>query len=124
MAARRDQPCERPNRLELRLGVALTCVTLLAYSGVVNHGFVNYDDPFYVVDNPHVRAGLTGPSIWWALTSFEHSNWHPLTWLSLQLDRDLYGGLKPGGFHFTNLVLHLASSLLLLHVLRRMTGAV
>src|SRR5207244_1344965 len=32
--------------------------------------------------------------------------------------------LKPGGFHFTNLVLHLANVVLLFHVLRRMTGAV
>jgi tetratricopeptide (TPR) repeat protein len=106
------------------LSLALAAVTLLVYCRAPYHDFVNLDDRIYVENNPHVAAGLTRASLWWALTSFECSNWHPLTWLSLQLDRNLYDGLRPGGFHLTNVVLHLANSVLLLHVLRRMTGAV
>ena len=58
----------------------------------------------------------------WAFTSGEESNWHPLTWLSHALDCQIYG-LKPFGHHFTNLFFHIANSLLLFGLLRRMTGA-
>jgi tetratricopeptide (TPR) repeat protein len=124
MPTSRDQPAAAPYPRALLLSLALVAVTFLVYCRVLDHEFVNYDDQEYVVNNPSVRSGLTGASIRWALTSFEYSNWHPLTWLSLMLDRDFYGGLKPSGFHFTNVVLHLANTVLLLHVLRRMTGAV
>src|SRR5262249_29651299 len=45
------------------------------------------------------------------------------TWLSLQLDAELYD-TKPSGYHWTNLLLHTANGLLLFAALRRMTGAV
>src|SRR4051794_24658845 len=105
-----------PGWLSLALGV----ITLLVYSRALSNGFVSLDDPLYVQYNPHVQAGLTRESAWWALTSLEQANWHPLTWLSLQLDRNLYGSLEPWGFHLTNVVLHLANTVLLLHVLWRM----
>ena len=58
----------------------------------------------------------------WAFTSLYASNWHPLTWLSHMLDCQIYG-LKPGGHHVTNLLLHLVNSLLLFGLLKRLTGA-
>ena len=68
-------------------------------------------------------AGLTGPGVWWALTTTHASNWHPLTWLSLQLDYQLYG-LGAWGYHLTSLLLHAGNTLLLFLALRRMTAAV
>jgi hypothetical protein len=53
--------------------------TLPVYSQVRNYDFVNYDDPEYVVNNMHVRAGLTADGLVWALTSFDAANWFPLT---------------------------------------------
>ena len=50
------------------------------------------------------------------------SNWHPLTWLSHMLDVQLYG-LNPGPHHLTNLLFHIANTLLLFGLLHRMTGA-
>ena len=61
-------------------------VTLLAYLPVAKHGFLVYDDPDYVTENHVVQAGLTPATIAWAFTTFHASNWHPLTWLSLELD--------------------------------------
>jgi tetratricopeptide (TPR) repeat protein len=49
-------------------------------------------------------------------------NWHPLTWLSHMLDCGFYG-LNPGGHHVTNLIFHLANTLLLFGIVRLMTGA-
>ena len=50
------------------------------------------------------------------------SNWHPLTWLSHIADYQVFG-LRPCGHHLTNLIFHVANTLLLFGILQRMTGA-
>jgi tetratricopeptide (TPR) repeat protein len=117
-------PPARRLLVPLLLGLALAGLTLAAYAPVLGGGyeFLNIDDDEYVTDNPHVRGGLTGPGLGWALTTFHANNWHPLTWVSLQLDAELYG-LDPRGYHATNLLLHAANALLLFAALRRLTGA-
>src|SRR5262249_26368263 len=50
------------------------------------------------------------------------SNWHPLTWWSYMLDTQIQGATS-SAFHVTNLVLHIANTLLLFLVLYRMTSA-
>jgi tetratricopeptide (TPR) repeat protein len=106
----------------LAVGLGLAAAVAAAYAGAPGNGFVDMDDPLYVRDNPEVRAGLTAEGVRWAFTTFETSNWHPLTWLSLQLDATLFGP-GPWGFHLTNVVLHAANTLLLYLALLRMTGA-
>src|SRR5947208_2238717 len=113
----------RRYRREIVAGLLLVALTLAAFGRVCGHDFVNYDDPDYVTENPQVLAGLTRQSIAWAFTTTHAANWHPLTWLSLQLDHQLYG-LRPWGYHLTNLLLHTANALVLFLALRRMTGAV
>jgi tetratricopeptide (TPR) repeat protein len=100
---------------------ALAVVTLLLYSRTFSYPFTHFDDPDYVTQNSHVPSGLTLDNVRWAFRTFECGNWHPLTWLSLFLDQEVYSG-KPGGFHATNVLLHTASTLLLFLVLSRMTG--
>jgi Tfp pilus assembly protein PilF len=99
----------------------LVISTLSVYWQVHKYGFVNFDDDIYVSDNRHVQVGLTLESIDWAFTTIRASNWHPLTWLSHMLDCQLYG-LNPSGHHLTNLLFHIANSLLLFFVFRKMTG--
>jgi tetratricopeptide (TPR) repeat protein len=101
---------------------ALALATFAAYEQVCTHDFISYDDPQYVYENQHVMDGLTWNSIKWAFTSFHSYNWHPLTWLSHMLDWQLFGN-NPGWHHLTNLLFHIASTLLLFAVLKRMTGA-
>ncbi len=108
---------------------ALVCilliVTILAvYWQVTKHEFVVYDDRTYITDNRYVREGLTLDGLHWAF-SFQNKDktyWHPLTWLSHMLDVQLYG-THAGSHLFVNVLFHIASSLLLFYVLRRMTGA-
>src|SRR5438552_214868 len=83
---RRDQPVGRKYPLGLLLALALAVITLLVYCPVLDFEFVNVDDGDYVVQNRNVQAGLTAASIRSALTAFDAANWHPLTWLSLELD--------------------------------------
>jgi tetratricopeptide (TPR) repeat protein len=113
----------RPLQVVLSLG--LIALTLIGFGDLLWGGpydFLNFDDYDYVRDNPHVTSGLTWQGLSWALTSFSAYNWHPLTWMSLQLDSQLYG-LAPRGFHATNLILHAANAVLLFHFLLRSTGA-
>ena len=99
----------------------LITATLAVFWQVKNYDFVNLDDPPYITENPQVQQGLSHKSIVWALTSTEVGLWIPLTWLSLMLDFELYG-LNAGGYHLTNLLFHLASTLLLFVTLRQTTG--
>jgi tetratricopeptide (TPR) repeat protein len=104
--------------------LALAVVTLAVYWPVRNHLFINYDDPVYVTENRHVQAGISGPGLAWAFLNLhgEHTYWHPVTWVSHMLDCQLFG-LSPGPHHLVNVAFHVTNALLLLVVLRRMTGA-
>lgn len=104
------------------LAVGLFVATALLFSRAIGGDFVNYDDPGYVTENPHVQAGLSGDGIAWALRSGEQSNWHPLTWLSHQLDATLFGN-DPRGHHATSVLLHALNAALAFLALRRLTGA-
>ncbi|MBZ0220964.1 MAG: tetratricopeptide repeat protein [Candidatus Methylomirabilis sp.] len=76
----------------------------LVYAPSLWHGFVNWDDPVYVLENPYIRS-LDGPSVRFMLTSFYSANWHPLTLFSYALDYAIWGK-DPFGYHLTNNVLH------------------
>src|SRR5437764_1374358 len=102
--------------------VALIAINLLAYAPVWGYGFVNYDDPQYITENPGVTAGLTWRAVLWAFTTGHEANWHPVTWLSHMLDVQLYG-LNAGAHHLTNLLLHIANTLLLFWLFSQTTGA-
>jgi tetratricopeptide (TPR) repeat protein len=103
------------------IGSVLTLVTLLCYWPVTAHPFVSFDDHRYIYENPHVKAGLTWAGVVWAFRTGYAGNWHPLTWISHMGDCQLYG-LNPAGHHLTNLLFHLANTLLLFLLLQRMTG--
>ena len=103
--------------------LALALVTTALYWPMTHHGFVNFDDDDYITNNPHVQAGLTWAGVIWAFKSGAAANWHPLTWISHMLDCQLYG-LNPGGHHSTNLIFHVANTLLLFLLLKQLTGAV
>jgi len=96
---------------------------VLAYWPVHAFGFLHYDDPIRVTENPWVVRGLSGSSIRWALTTLHDGQWQPLVWLSHMLDMSIAGLDRPGWHHGTNVALHLASALVLLAALARMTGA-
>ena len=100
--------------------IALAILTLLLYVPAAWHGYFHYDDDLYVIDNAHLAGGITPAGIAWAFRSSYASNWHPLTWLSHMLDRQLFGA-SPGPQHLVNVLLHTANSVLLFLALLRMT---
>jgi len=110
-----------PEKRNPMVCLLLVVMTLALYNPVNRHPFVNYDDDRYVVNNPHVRQGLTADTIRWGLTSTEQANWHPLTWISHALDYSLFQ-LNPVGHHFTSVLLHAVNVALLFLLLMWATG--
>lgn len=111
------------NRRSLILCGLLVVATLAVYLQVRAFDFMILDDALYVGDNEHVRDGLSLANIGWAFTTFRDGNWFPLTWISLMCDGSLYG-TQPGGYHVTNLVLHIANVLLVFATFSKMTRRV
>ena len=109
-------------RWHLAIAGVIALATVVVFVPVLRHGFVNYDDPEYVTENVHVRAGLSWAGVTWAFAAPHAANWHPLTWLSHMLDAQLFG-LSPAGHHATSVLLHATSAALLFEVLAGMTGA-
>ena len=95
----------------------------IAYEPMRHNDFVGFDDDKYVTQNPIVKMGLARESVKWAFTSTYLSNWHPLTLLSHMLDCQLFG-TEPFWHHLTNLLLHIANTLLLFWLLKEMTGRI
>jgi len=105
------------------ISLFLILTIVMVYGQVKNFDFVGFDDQDYVTENIQVQKGLTVESVIWTFTTFHSANWHPLTWLSHMLDCELYG-LNPMGHHWTNIIIHLANTILLFLVLKLMTGAI
>jgi hypothetical protein len=107
---------------------ALICLTLVILTVIIfwqlkDCGFINFDDNTYVYENAYVQSGLNWNSIRQAFSTeiVEKSGfWHPVTWLSLMLDYQIFG-LNPFGFHIVNLLFHVMSTILLFLVFHRMT---
>jgi len=95
----------------------VAAVTLWTYWPTLRNGFLHiaFDDA--IVTDTAFLDGL-GPRHLWAMASeFVHAHWAPLTFLSLALDRHLWG-LDPFGYHLTNLLLHTLTAVLVRGLLR------
>jgi tetratricopeptide (TPR) repeat protein len=103
--------------------IGLVALTWAVFGQTLRHQFINYDDPLYVYDNPHVRAGLSWHGVAWAFTHVHSQNWHPLTTISHMIDCQLFG-LNPGAHHLVNVVWHSVAALLLFILLQKMTERV
>jgi Flp pilus assembly protein TadD len=102
--------------------IFLGFIIWIAFGQALKHEFVDYDDPYYVYNNPNITNGLTLSGIQWAFTHVHANNWHPLTSISHMMDCQLYG-LQPWGHHLTNILLHAAAAILLFLALRQLTGS-
>lgn len=109
-------------RPRLAIDVGLVTAVVVAYLPVLGAGFLAWDDDLHVTANPLVTTPGFANVIAAFTTLHATGNWIPLTWLSHMLDVALFG-LEPSGHHAMNLVLHAANTLLVFHVLERLTGA-
>jgi protein O-mannosyl-transferase len=84
--------------------------TFVLYVGALGFDFLNFDDLTNVVENYHLM-NLHAQDFKWMFTGTAVSDYKPAVWLSYAADR-LVWGLNPAGFHLTNILLHVANTLL------------
>ena len=113
----------RPVRRSVLLGLGLVLVvaTLAVYFPVNGYPFISLNDGEYVAHNVHIKQ-LNWEMLKWSFTSYYAANWHPLTWLSHALDRQLFS-LDSGLHHDSNLLLHVLNTVLLFWILWRATAS-
>jgi protein O-mannosyl-transferase len=102
------------------LAALVALVTFLVYFTSLQNGFVQFDDPGYVLDNTHIRS-LNTALLTWAFFKFYFANWHPLTWMSHALDYRIWE-LNPLGHHLTNNILHSVNSFLVVVLVMKLFG--
>ncbi len=109
-----------PTWLRLLVGAVLVALVWIVFGQTLRHDFVNYDDKTYVYGNSLVSSGVTMHGLKEAFVDTQTKNWHPLTIISHMIDCQVFG-LKAGGHHFTNVLLHTVAVLLLFVFLETVT---
>lgn len=104
------------------LGLALFLITMAGYWPATSFPFIALDDQEYVYNNANVLGGLSWGGVTWSATSVVGGNWHPVTIWSHMVDSSIYGGEFAGGHHLTNIVFHALNAVLLMLLLKRLTG--
>jgi Tfp pilus assembly protein PilF len=108
-------------KIAVLISICLALTVLIIYSPLQKFSFVSFDDATYVKDNPHVKAPLSLETLRWAFTSNDSANWHPLTWLSLAIDYQVFKNWA-GGFHLVNILFHILNTILLFYLFKYMTN--
>jgi len=91
-------------------------------SSVINNDFIiNWDDHLYVTQNDVIKT-LSWETIKTIFTTFHYENYHPLTNLSNAIEYHFFE-LNPLPYHFINLLLHLANTLLVFIFIKKITSS-
>jgi protein O-mannosyl-transferase len=99
------------------LGAAtLAALTIFVYRPAWHGGFV-WDDDRYVIHNHLLIAPDGLRRIWFSLEA--PSQYFPLTYTVLRVERSLWD-LHPSGYHWVNILLHLANAFLVWGLLARL----
>jgi Tfp pilus assembly protein PilF len=117
-AARTPKPdaLSRTRRVRLGLSLILVALTLAAYVPPMQGGFV-WDDDDYVTENRNLRSPSGLKRIWCQLGAVPQ--YYPLVHTTFWIEYHLWG-LRPLGFHLTNVLLHALNGLILWELLRRL----
>jgi protein O-mannosyl-transferase len=102
------------------LCLLLFLVTVWTFFPAVHGDFIDIDDGAFIARNPYLP--LNAPNVTWVFGHAFNSNWQPLTMGSFMLDHAFYG-LKPWGYHLTNVLLHAVNCVLVFLTLHRLTGS-
>ena len=103
----------------LWLGAILVlALTFAAHFRALRGQFVEWDDYAHITQNAAIRS-LSPANLWTMFTTPAAKLYVPLTWVSLAIDYQVWGR-DPFGYHLTNLLLHLANTVLVLLLVFRL----
>jgi Flp pilus assembly protein TadD len=101
--------------------LVVAVLTAAAFTGTLWNDFVDWDDTKLLVQNEAYR-GLGWTQISWMFSNVTMGHYVPITWLTHGLDYVLWG-MRPAGYHLTNLLLHAANAALFAVVALRLLDA-
>jgi len=107
-----------PRRSLRALGWLVAPAACLPFVPALRNGWVNWDDPVFLLGNAHLRS-LSFENLRWMLTTTWSGVYQPLPWLTYALDHSLWG-LDPAGFHLTSILFHCANAALFFLIARRL----
>ena len=93
----------------------IVIITFIAYIPALKAGFV-WDDNTFLTANPLIKAP---DGLYWLWFTTESPDYFPLVSTSLWLEWRLWG-MNAVGYHFTNVLLHAISAIVLWRVLKRL----
>jgi hypothetical protein len=114
-------PERRSASLDWSAGLAVAGVTALVFARSIGHGFVAWDDEILLGDNPAFR-GFGWAQLRWMAGNVLLGHYVPITWLSFAMDHAIWG-LRPLGYHLTNVALHAANAALVCRLAGRLIAA-
>src|SRR4051812_26401033 len=96
----------RPQEKVIRGAVPILIIiaTAAVFLPALRNDFVNWDDYATVAENLTYR-GLGRAQLEWMFTTFYMGHYQPLSWVTFGVDY-LFWGMKPAGYHLTNIILH------------------
>ena len=95
-------------------------ITFIVFIPALQNEFVG-DDFGYVVKNEFIHS-MNINLFKNAFFSFQHANWHPITWISHALDYAVWG-LNPLGHHLTNNILHAVNTFLVVLLVAKLLAS-
>lgn len=109
-----------PTRLLLPAALLVAVATVALFWPALRFGYVQFDDPTYVANNPFVLHGLTAKGLGWAFGAMHEDYWLPVLWVSYMVDVELFGA-TPWAFHLGNVLLHACNAALVFWLFARWT---
>ena len=96
----------------IRSLIVLAIVIIFAFWPCLSAGFLNWDDPVHLLNNPYLPL-RNFFDVWTVLSTPDTANhtYIPLTVLSFGIEQ-MFWGLKPLIFHLDNILLHILTAVM------------
>ncbi len=116
--APKNIPTKAPAKINYILLLIVLCIGV--YLPLFRNGFINLDDPQYILENPDIQS-LNIDNIKRLFTSTYVGNYQPVSMLTYLFEYSL-SGANSKVFHITNLLFHLFNTLLVYIIFVRLVN--
>ena len=105
-------------KLDSRYLIPILIITFISFFPILNNGFINFDDPQYLTENPVVQ-NLNTENFKRFFTQPFVGNYQPIVMLCYSIQFK-FAGLSAGGYHFFSLLMHLLNTMLVFFLAKRL----
>lgn len=118
----RESTFNQGTRTKLIIAFSIMLISAFVFYPALQNGWVNWDDPAYVLENELIKE-LSSESISKIFqTSEVQGIYHPLTLISLAIDYQFWG-LDAFGYHLSNLIIHFINTTLVFILFLRLNSS-